>query len=186
MWVRKERVEQKRTPWNASKCFLLSWLLVPECSYKTGKSFQLWGISFQSLAIMMTWGFSVLQAAPWSVLMASVFVTCFLLFCLQTFSLRYFIFPISQFYGSINTCPKLQYEQVSCPISKKFLFCCQGLISSTVVLLCLPHSLSWTFKIGGFVGFQFLWFGFGLFFVSLQITACCFAISEIERLTQKP
>lgn len=56
------------------------------------------------------------------------------------------IFSISQYYGSINICPKLQYELASCLLHKKLLFCCQGLISFTVVLLCLPLSLSWKFK----------------------------------------
>lgn len=126
--------------------FLLSWLLMPSCSGKTGKSLQLLDNSFQSLAIIVPCAFSVLQAAPWSVSMVSGFVTCFFLFCLQTFSLKYSRFSVSQHYGSINICPKLQHELGSCPLCKKFLFGCQGLISFTVVLLCLPLSLSWKFK----------------------------------------
>lgn len=126
--------------------FLLLWLLMPACSGKTGKSLQILDISFQSLAIIMPCAFSILQAVPWSVFMVSGFVICFFLFCLQTFSLRYFRFSVSQHYGSINIYPKLQYELGSCSLHKKFLFCCQGLISFTAVLLCLPLSLSWKFE----------------------------------------
>lgn len=103
----------KRDPTEGIKIFfLLPCLLMPASSGKTGKPLQLLHISFQSLAIIMPCAFSILQAAPWSVFMVSRFVTCFFLLCLQTFSLRYFRFSISQRYGSTNICPTLQYDIV--------------------------------------------------------------------------
>lgn len=117
---------------------------MPACSVTTRKSVQLLDVSFQSLAPSHALCFSCTSGSS---------MICFYGLCVWDLLFSFLIFQIIYLkkvnYGRINICPKPQCELGSCPLCKKFLFCCQGLIIFTVVLLCFSLLQSSNLRVWG-------------------------------------
>lgn len=113
MWRSKERVEQNGIPLKALSVVVTA----DACRFcQDRKTIADLDMSSQPLVIAIPCGFSILQAAPWSVFMVSSFVTCFFSFLPPDLLPKLFqiLYNYSQHYGSTSICPKVQYKRGSC------------------------------------------------------------------------